>query len=85
MNHSQDSKQLNAKNYRKVYVSIRGFDEDIVMDYAPGKRLMDFLTGDKVSTHVHLTDDKGETMVIATRDIKLLLPGDIEQDLSQYV
>ena len=64
--------QLDSKNYSSVQVILR--DETIIMPAGKGELLMEYLTGDNQSSHVMLTDTKGNKSVVNKNDIRKVTP-----------
>ena len=64
--------QLDSKEY--IYVSVTLRDETLIMPTANGLRLMEYLTGDNVSSHVMITTKDGQQVVVNKSDIRKVSP-----------
>lgn len=75
---------LNSKNYGYVVVTLRD-STVITMNASSGLRLMQYLTTDKDSSHVQITDDKGAPTVVKITDILRVEPVEKMKELTDYV
>lgn len=64
--------QLASNNFEKVVVQLR--DETITMPADKGSMLMQYLTGDNISSHVMITDVTGVQIVVNKSDIRKVSP-----------
>lgn len=64
--------QLDSKEY--IYVNVTLRDETLIMPTANGLRLMEYLTGDNVSSHVMITTKDGQQVVVNKSDIRKVSP-----------
>ena len=77
--------QLNSKNYEAVNLTIRGYDEPIVMPVSKGKALMDYLTSGTAGNHVEITTEDGTPVVVKVLDIQKVEPIVKLTEVSKYV